>query len=77
LQINLKWYKNATLMEFEFDPNKSVSNRVKHGIDFVQAQAFWAAVGWEQPSPLLHEVRIQRTALLKGKFGPLLIQCAV
>lgn len=28
-------------MEFEFDPEKSVANRVKHGIDFVEAQALW------------------------------------
>ena len=28
-------------MQFEFDPQKSRSNRVKHGIDFVEAQALW------------------------------------
>jgi uncharacterized protein len=28
-------------MEFEFDPLKSVSNREKHGVDFVQAQELW------------------------------------
>ncbi|MEA1867755.1 MAG: BrnT family toxin, partial [Thermodesulfobacteriota bacterium] len=28
-------------MEFEFDPRKSASNRRKHGIDFVEAQALW------------------------------------
>ncbi len=26
---------------FEFDPAKSESNREKHGIDFVEAQALW------------------------------------
>ena len=26
---------------FEFDPDKSQSNRKKHGIDFVQAQKLW------------------------------------
>lgn len=26
---------------FEFDPNKSLSNADKHGIDFEQAQALW------------------------------------
>ena len=25
-------------MEFEFDPNKSASNKTKHGIDFEEAQ---------------------------------------
>ena len=28
-------------MEFEFDPRKSKSNKAKHGIDFIDAQAFW------------------------------------
>ncbi len=26
---------------FEFDNNKNVSNKTKHGIDFIQAQAIW------------------------------------
>jgi uncharacterized protein len=28
-------------VEFEFDPEKSKTNRVKHGIDFVEAQVLW------------------------------------
>lgn len=28
-------------MEFEFDPKKSDGNKVKHGIDFHEAQALW------------------------------------
>ncbi len=28
-------------MEFEFDARKSASNKRKHGIDFVEAQALW------------------------------------
>jgi uncharacterized DUF497 family protein len=28
-------------MSFEFDPDKSASNRLKHGIDFEDAQALW------------------------------------
>lgn len=28
-------------MRFEFDEAKSQSNKVKHGIDFVHAQALW------------------------------------
>lgn len=27
--------------EFEFDPTKSAANRMKHGIDFAEAQALW------------------------------------
>ena len=28
-------------MDFDFDPEKSVSNKEKHGIDFVDAQVLW------------------------------------
>ena len=28
-------------MEFEFDQAKSEANRLKHGVDFVQAQELW------------------------------------
>jgi uncharacterized DUF497 family protein len=28
---------------FEFDPRKSESNKIKHGIDFVQAQELWSS----------------------------------
>ncbi|MCC7202255.1 MAG: BrnT family toxin [Nitrospirae bacterium] len=28
-------------MEFEFDPEKSNINKIKHGIDFTEAQAIW------------------------------------
>lgn len=28
-------------MEFEFDPEKSESNKQKHGIDFYEAQELW------------------------------------
>jgi uncharacterized DUF497 family protein len=28
-------------VDFEFDPRKSQSNKVKHGIDFEEAKALW------------------------------------
>ena len=28
-------------MDFEFDPQKSQSNKLKHGIDFEEAKALW------------------------------------
>lgn len=28
-------------MQFEFDPEKSAANRIKHGIDFEEAQGLW------------------------------------
>jgi uncharacterized protein len=30
-----------TIMQFEFDEQKSQINKEKHGIDFVEAQALW------------------------------------
>jgi len=29
-------------MRFEFDSAKSAANKVKHGIDFIEAQALWS-----------------------------------
>ncbi len=34
-------YRYYTTMNFEFDPNKSDTNKQKHGIDFVRAQQLW------------------------------------
>jgi uncharacterized DUF497 family protein len=66
----LKWYGFATIMdeEFEYDPVKSAANREKHGIDFAEAQELWTVSGWEQPSPFLNELRIQRTAPIQGRL---------
>jgi Ribonuclease toxin, BrnT, of type II toxin-antitoxin system len=33
--------QEGALLEFEFDPEKSKSNKAKHDIDFVEAQWFW------------------------------------
>ncbi len=41
-------------MVFEFDPVKSVSNRIKHGIDFLEAQALWS-------DPMLLEIPAKTT----------------
>ncbi|MDQ1321505.1 MAG: uncharacterized protein QG655_2750 [Actinomycetota bacterium] len=38
------WYSFYSMLEFEFDPAKSVANRDKHGIDFIDAQAQWRDV---------------------------------
>ena len=35
-------------MEFEFDPAKSASNKEKHGLDFVAAQALWLDNGLKE-----------------------------
>jgi uncharacterized DUF497 family protein len=33
------------MMDFEYDERKSLSNREKHGIDFIDAQALWLDSG--------------------------------
>ena len=34
-------YIQGDIMQFEYDPNKSKSNKEKHGIDFDEAQELW------------------------------------
>ena len=39
-------------MKFEYDENKSQSNKLKHGIDFKEAQKLWDdSYAFEIPSP--------------------------
>jgi uncharacterized DUF497 family protein len=53
-------------MEVEYDPNKSVENKRKHGIDFEEAQELWADYGLvEIPARTTDEPRW----LLVGKIG--------
>ena len=53
-------------MRFEYDPEKSLSNREKHGIDFEEAQALWL-------DPDLIEIRARTEDeprhLVIGKIG--------
>jgi uncharacterized DUF497 family protein len=53
-------------MDFEFDPTKSVTNKVKHGIDFAEAQKLW-----EDRDRLLVPAKTQNEArcMLIGKIG--------
>jgi uncharacterized protein len=56
-------------MDFEFDPAKSASNRVKHGIDFAAAQAIWDdADRLEIPGRIANEARF----LVIGQVGGVL-----
>ena len=55
-------------MEFEFDPDKSLSNERKHGIDFVAVQAIWEdpdAV--EIPARTVDEPRVLTIGMIDGK----------
>jgi hypothetical protein len=47
-------------MRFELDPAKSAANKVKHGIDFIEAQAIWTdANRLEIPARSTNEPRYQ------------------
>ena len=51
---------------FEFDPQKSASNKIKHGIDFIQAQILWKSRVLQNPAKRVEgEVRY----LNIGKIG--------
>ena len=55
-------------MDFEFDTNKSESNKAKHGIDFVAAQALWDDPGLiEIPARTTDEPRSLVIGLIAGK----------
>ena len=53
-------------MKFEFDPEKSEANKIKHGIDFVEAQALW-----DDPDRLQVSARTQGEPrlMLVGRIG--------
>lgn len=54
-------------MRFEFDPAKSLANKVKHGIDFTDAQALWMDPDRiEIPARATTEPRFQ----VIGRIGP-------
>ena len=45
-------------MDFEFDPEKSESNKNKHGIDFIEAQKLWNDIDLlEIPAKTTDEMR--------------------
>jgi hypothetical protein len=48
------------LMDFEYDPAKSLAHRKKHGVDFIGAQPLWSDPDRiEIPARSLDEPRIQ------------------
>ena len=55
-------------MEFEFDPDKSIVNKVKHGIDFQAAQALWDDPDFlEIPARTTDEARFLVVGCINGK----------
>lgn len=55
-------------MEFEFDPEKSDANKIKHGIDFVETQSLWEDPDrLEVPAKTQKEKRFVLTGKIAGK----------
>jgi len=55
-------------MQFEFDPMKSATNKRKHHIDFVEAQALWDDPDrLEIPAKVTDEMRFLVIGLISGK----------
>ena len=53
-------------MDFEFDENKSQSNKIKHGIEFLEAQQIWQDVDFlEIPAKIVDEPRF----IIIGRIG--------
>ena len=56
-------------MEFEFDPAKSGLNKLKHGIDFEEAQTIWANDNWlELAVPSVEEPRYLVVGMIGEKY---------
>jgi uncharacterized protein len=56
-------------MEFEFDPDKSVKNREKHGIDFYETQKLWEDPDIiEIPAKTTDEARFMVIGKIKDVF---------
>jgi uncharacterized protein len=61
------WYILYT-MNFKFDPKKSDSNKNKHGIDFLEAQALWNDFDLlEIPAKTTDEVRFLVIGKIEAK----------
>jgi uncharacterized protein len=55
-------------MEFEFDGQKSAANKVKHGIDFIEAQELWGDTNRvEIAARTIDEPRFLVIGLINGK----------
>jgi hypothetical protein len=56
-------------MEFEFDIKKSSANKIKHGIDFNEAQALWDDPDYiEVPSKTVDETRFLVIGKISGTY---------
>jgi uncharacterized protein len=56
-------------MKYEFDPEKSIANQKKQGIDFLQAQAIWDDADFiEIPLKTADEQRFMLIGMIEGKI---------
>jgi uncharacterized DUF497 family protein len=63
-------------MMFEFDQQKSLSNKAKHGIDFVEAQRLWDDPEiLEIPARTVDEPRYLLIGRIKGKLWSAIVTC--
>ena len=61
-------------MDFEFDSDKSIGNRKKHGIDFIEAQALWEDPDFiEIPTEASDEPRFVIIGKITGKYWSAII----
>jgi uncharacterized DUF497 family protein len=61
-------------MPFEYDPDKSLLNREKHGIDFDEAQSLWDDENrLEIPAKTVDEPRYLVIGQINGKFRSAMI----
>ena len=62
-------------MTFEFDPAKSQSNKIKHGLDFVEAQTLWESERVEIAVKIVSgEPRFAVIGTIKGRFHTIIIR---
>ena len=56
-------------MEYEYDPNKSNANKIKHGIDFEQAITLWLDPNLiEIPARTADEPRFMLIGMIQEKY---------
>ena len=60
-------------MTFEYDPQKSASNKAKHGIDFAEAQELWKDAPRQYELGLRDEMRYAVIGKFKGKHWTAII----
>jgi len=56
-------------MQFEWDPNKSAANKLKHGIDFLEGEALWDdPERLELPAQTMGETRYMLIGIIRNRY---------